>query len=103
MINSGNFWQTNDTWTFQDNDDKTMVYIKNTVENKVLEKLNDGTVELRDFDVNKTPQLWKKGHPNYEDYFPLSNQAVSNNEFLTAISSSKVGTKGKFSTDCRKG
>ena len=93
MINSGNFWQTNDTWTFQDNDDKTMVYIKNTVENKALEKLNDGNVELRAFDVNKTTQLWKKGHPNYEGYIPLSND-----QFLTAISSTKFGTKGKLST-----
>ena len=96
MINSGNFWQTNDTWTFQeiqDNDNKTMVYIKNTVEDKVLEKLNDGTVELRAFDVNKTTQLWKKGHPNYEGYIPLSND-----QFLTAISSTKFGTKGKLST-----
>ena len=95
MINSANFWQTNDTWKFQDNDDKTMVYIKNTAENKALEKLNDGNVELRAFDVNKTTQLWKKGHPNYEGYFPLSND-----QFLTAISSSKFGTKGKLSTDC---
>ena len=94
MINSGNFWQTNDTWTFQDNDDKTMVYIKNTVENKALERLNDGNVELRAIDVNKTTQLWKKGHHNYEGYFPLSND-----QFLTAISSSKFGTKGKLSTD----
>ena len=100
MINHGNFWQTNDTWTFQDNDDKTMVYIKNTVENKALERLNDGNVELRAFDVNKTSQLWKKGYHNYEDYFPLSNQAVSNHEFLTAISSSKLGTKGKLFELC---
>ena len=75
-----------------------MVYINNTVENKVLEKLNDGNVVLIAFDVNKTTQLWKKGHPNYEGYFPLSND-----QFLTAISSSKLGTKGKLSTDCRIG
>ena len=75
-----------------------MVYITNTAENKALENLNDGNVELRAFVENKDKQLWKKGYPNYEGYFPLSN-----NEFLTAISSSKVGTKGKFSTDCRKG
>ena len=95
LINSANFWQTNDTWKFKDNAEETMVYIKNTVENKVLEKLNDGTVELRAIDVNKTTQLWKKGEPNYEGYFPLSND-----QFLTAISSSKFGTKGILSTDC---
>ena len=103
LINSENFWTTNDTWMFKDNDEKTNVYIINTAVDKALENLNDGTVKLRAFDKNKDEQLWKKGHPNYEDYFPLSNQAVSNHEFLTAISSSKVGTKGKFSTDCRKG
>ena len=103
MINGANFWQTNDTWKFKDNAEETMVYITNTAENKALEILNDGNVELRALVENKNKQLWKKGYPNYEDYFPLSNQAVSNHEFLTAISSSKVGTKGKFSTDCRKG
>ena len=73
-----------------------MVYIINTAENKALEILNDGNVELRAFVENKDKQLWKKGYPNYEGYFPLSN----NDQFLTAISSSKVGTKGKLSTDC---
>ena len=72
-----------------------MVYIMNTAENKVLENLNDGNVELRDFDENKDKQLWKKGFPNFEGYIPLSND-----QFLTAISSSKFGTKGKLSTDC---
>ena len=103
LINSPNFWQTNDTWEFKDNDEKTMIYIMNTAVNKALENSNDGTVKLRAFNKTKATQLWKKGYHNYEDYFPLSNQAVSNHEFLTAISSSKVGTKGKFSTDCRKG
>ena len=96
LMNSANFWQTNDTWKFQDNDDKTMVYIINTAENKALENLSGGSVELRAFVENKGKQLWKKGLPNYEGYFPLSNL-----EFLTAISSSKLGSKGKFSTDCR--
>ena len=80
-----------------------MVYIMNTAEDKALESLNDGTVKLRAFNKTKDTQLWKKGYPNYEDYFPLSNQAVSNHEFLTAISSSKLGAKGKLSTDCRIG
>ena len=84
---------------FKDNDEKTF-YIINTAVDKALENLNDGTVKLRAFDKNKDEQLWKKGHPNYEDYFPLSNQAVSNHEFLTAISSSKLGTKGKLFELC---
>ena len=91
MINSANFWQTDDTWKFEDNDDKTMVYIMNTAEDKALESLSNGNVKLRAFDKNKEEQLWKKGHPNYEDYFPLSNS-----DFLTAISSTKFGTKGKL-------
>ena len=91
LINSANFWQTDDTWKFEDNDDKTMVYIMNTAENKALETLSNGDVELRAFVMNKAEQLWKKGHPNYEDYFPLSNS-----DFLTAISSSRFGIEGKL-------
>ena len=63
----------------------------NTAGNKVLENLNDGNVELRAFVENKNKQLWKKGYPNYDGYFPLSNE-----KFLTAISSSQFGTKGKL-------
>ena len=92
MINSANFWQTNDTWKFKDSANETMVYIINTAENKTLEILNDGNVELRAFVENKDKQLWKKGYPNYEGYFPLSNDV----EFLTAIPSSQFGTKGKL-------
>ena len=91
MINSANFWQTDDTWKFEDNDDKTMVYIMNTAENKALETLSNGDVELRAFVMNKAEQLWKKGHPNYEGYIPLSND-----QFLTAISSSRFGIEGKL-------
>ena len=91
LINSENFWTTNDTWMFKDNDEKTNVYIINTAVDKALENLNDGTVKLRAFDKNKDEQLWKKGHPNYEGYVPLSND-----KFLTAISSSQFGTKGKL-------
>ena len=91
LINSANFWQTDDTWKLEDNDEKTMVYIINTAEDKALESLSNGNVKLRAFDKNKEEQLWKKGHPNYEDYFPLSNS-----DFLTAISSSKFGIKGKL-------
>ena len=63
----------------------------NTVKDKALEILSNGNVELRAFVMNKAEQLWKKGHPNYDGYFPLSNS-----DFLTAISSSKFGIKGKL-------
>ena len=75
-----------------------MVYIINTAENKALENLNDGNVELRTKNLTNDKQLWKKGYSNYEGYFPLSNH-----KFLTAISSSKLGTKGKHSTNSRIG
>ena len=80
---------------FEDNDDKTMVYIMNTAENKALETLSNGDVELRAFVMNKAEQLWKKVDPvgpTIEAHFLLEN--AESKKFMTAISNISIEIKG---------
>ena len=81
---------SNDAWEFKDKDE--WIYIENNSKTKVLVPTNDGKVILEVKDEGKNEQLWEKGVPNYEGYFTLKNKS---GKFMTAISPSNLGIKGK--------
>ena len=91
LTNKADVWQSVDQWEFVDNDDKTMFYIRNINQKKVLKVLDDDSVDLVDFDADKADQLWKKGD-TMEGYFTLKNSKLS--KVLTAISEDKFEVKG---------
>ena len=91
LTNKADVWQSVDQWEFVDNDDKTMFYIRNINQKKVLKVLDDDSVDLVDFDADKADQLWKKGD-TMEGYFTLKNSKLL--KVLTAISEDKFQVKG---------
>ena len=72
-IEGTNNWWT-PAWNFKPKDD--LIYIENSLKNKVLEITNDGKVFLKDLEEGKAEQLWKKGEPNAEGYFTLENSKL---------------------------
>ena len=85
---------SNDAWEFKDKDD--WIYIENISKAKILVPTNDSKVILEVKNEDKNEQLWKKGVPNNEGYFTLQNKR---GKFMTAISPSSLGIKGKFEMD----
>ena len=59
-------------WNFKTKEDD-LIYIENILKTKFLATTIDGKVTLEDFEENKAEQLWKKGMPNAEGYFTLTN------------------------------
>ena len=95
MTNKANVWQSVDKWKFEETDDKTIFYIRNINQDKVLEVLDDDLVDLVDKVADKDDQLWKKGD-TMEGYFTLKNSKWS--KVLTAISEDKFEVKGMYFT-----
>ena len=93
MTNKANVWQSVDKWKFEETDDKTIFYIRNINQDKVLEVLDDDLVDLVDKVADKDDQLWKKGD-TMEGYFTVKNVKLS--KVLTAISEDKFEVKGRF-------
>ena len=91
LTNKANVWQSVDKWKFEETDDKTIFYIRNINQDKVLEVLDDDLVDLVDKVADKDDQLWKKGD-TMEGYFTLKNSKWSN--VLTAISEDEFEVKG---------
>ena len=71
-------------WNFKPKDD--LIYIENSLKNKVLEITSNGKVFLKDLEEGKAEQLWKKGEPNAEGYFTLESSKVP--KVMTAVLSS---------------
>ena len=71
-------------WNFKSKDDG-LIYIENISKAKFLGTTIDGNVVLEDFEENKAGQLWKKGIPNSEGYFTLTNglKGFYDQSFLT--------------------
>ena len=81
ILNSeGTNWWT-PAWNFKPKDD--LIYIENSLKNKVLEITSNGKVFLKDLEEGKAEQLWKKGEPNAEGYFTLENSKLP--KVMTAV------------------
>ena len=85
LKNKKGLWKSEEPWNFKTNDDD-LIHIENISKTKVLATASDGQVILEDFEEGKAEQLWKKGKPNAEGYFTLTNAKVP--KIMTAISSS---------------
>ena len=86
-------WTSDEQWNFKTNDDD-LIHIENISKTKVLATASDGQVILEDLEEGKAEQLWKKGKPDAEGYFTLTNSKVP--KILTAISSSVLQMKGNI-------
>ena len=84
---------SDEQWNFKTNNDD-LIHIENISKTKVLATASDGQVILEDLEEGKAEQLWKKGKPDAEGYFTLTNSKVP--KILTAISSSILGIKGSI-------
>ena len=71
LLNKKGLWTSDDEWNFKTKDD--LIYIENISKGKVLGTTNDSEVILEVFKGDKAGQLWKKGMPNGEGYFTLTN------------------------------
>ena len=69
-----------------------LIFIENISKAQFLGSTIDGKVILEDYQRNKHEQVWKKGEPNAEGYFTLSNFKVS--KVMTATSSTILELKG---------
>ena len=90
LTNKANVWQSVDQWEFENTDDNTTFHIRKN-KNRVLEVLDDDSIDLVDKVPDKPDQLWKKGD-TMEGYFTLKNSKWS--KVLTAISEAKFEVKG---------
>ena len=90
LTNKANVWQSVDQWEFENTDDNTTFHIRKN-KDKVLEVLDDDSIDLVDKVPDKPDQLWKKGD-TMEGYFTLKNSKWS--KVLTAISEDKFEVKG---------
>ena len=90
LTNKADIWQSDDQWEFVETNDNTMFHIRKN-KNKVLEVLDDDSVDLVDMVPDKADQLWKKGD-TMEGYFTLKNSKWS--KVLTAISEDKFEVQG---------
>ena len=84
---------SDEQWNFKTNNDD-LIHIENVSKTKVLATASDGQVILEDLEEDKAEQLWKKGKPDAEGYFTLTNSKVS--KIMTAISSSVLQMKGNI-------
>ena len=89
-------WKSFNDWKFKDEEELHSIYIENFSKTMVLGTTVDDKVILELKDEDKNEQLWEKGVPNYEGYFSLKNKS---GKFMTAISPSSLGIKGKFEMD----
>ena len=86
-------WMSDEQWNFKTiNDD--LIHIENISKTKVLATASDGQVILEDLEEGKAEQLWKKGKPDAEGYFTLTNYKVP--KIMTAISLSVLQMKGNI-------
>ena len=72
LKNKGGLWKSVDSWISKTEDDG-LIYIQNTSKTKVLGAKSDGEVIQEVFAEGKANQLWKKGRPDDEGYFTLTN------------------------------
>ena len=90
LKNKSGIWTSKDNWIFGpiDSAERT-VYIENTSNNTALSTSNDDVKEVSHYQ-NDAAQIWRKGDPDNEGYFTLSN----NEKVLTAVSDHGLEMKG---------
>jgi hypothetical protein len=91
LKNKENRWQSDEEWKFEQNDDRSMFYIKNTNRDKVLEALDNDKVDFKVKVNDKAGQLWKKENIK-EGYFILESSEFS--QVLTANNENTLEIKG---------
>ena len=81
-----------DAWNFGPVDSAdTTVYIENTSKNTVLSISNDEVKEVTQYQ-NDAAQIWRKGDPDNEGCFTLSN--TTSQKILIAVSDHGLEMKG---------
>ena len=93
LKNKKGTWMSDEQWNFKTSNDD-LIHIENISKTKVLVTASNGQVILEDLEEGKAEQLWKKGKPDAEGYFTLTNSKVP--KIVTAISSSVLQMKGNI-------
>ena len=93
LKNKKGTWMSDEQWNFKTSKDD-LIHIENISKTKVLATASDGQVILEDLEEGKAEQLWKKGKPDAEGYFILTNSKVP--KIMTAISPSVLQMKGNI-------
>ena len=91
LTNKANLWVSDGSWKFEEK--LGLIYIRNTIENKVLETTEDGVL-LGVFDYNNDGQFWIKGEENKEGYFTLKH--FESTKYLTAVPENKLELRGNY-------
>ena len=89
MINNNGIWQSQRSWNFTENGQN--VTIKNLFTNKILSVV-ENTTEVTEIFLAKDNQNWRKGVPNQEGYFTLTDPNTK--MVLTAINSTSLEITG---------
>ena len=90
LKNKSGIWMSTDNWIFGAVDSaQRTVYIENTSNNTVLSISNDDVKVVSHYE-NDTAQVWRKGSPDNEGYFTLSNHE----KVLTAVADHGLEMKG---------
>ena len=96
LLNKEGLWMSDDAWNIKIYTKyakiMNLIFIENISKAQFLGSTIDGKVILEDYQRNKHEQVWKKGEPNAEGYFTLSNFKVS--KVMTATSSTSLELKG---------
>ena len=79
-------WTDDDDWEVHEKED-TKIYIVNISKHKVL-SVKHNSVKQKVLEQDNLGQIWKKGVPNNEGYFTLTN--VTSPKVLTASPAKKL-------------
>ena len=96
LINKGSIWNSDDDWDLTSEGLGTLVCIQNVSNGKVLSVKEDHLVIEEALDLYDTEQMWKKGKPDSEGYFKLTNPSTK--MVLSAFSNHhlKIESKNAF-------
>ena len=86
LINKEGLWTSDDDWEVLEKED-TKIYIANISNHKVLSAKHN-SVKEKVIEQDNLGQMWKKGVPNNEGYFTLTN--VTSSKVLTASPAKKL-------------
>ena len=86
LINKEGLWTSDDDWEVLEKED-TKIYIANISNHKVLSAKHN-SVKEKVIEQDNPGQIWKKGVPNNEGYFTLTN--VTSPKVLTASPAKKL-------------
>ena len=85
LINKEGLWTSNDEWEVMERED-TNIYIANCSNHGKVLSTKQNTVREKTLVEGDSGQIWKKGVPDNEGYFTLTNSK----KFLTASKTKKL-------------